>query len=447
MDILVRIGQLLLSLSILIVLHEMGHFFPARWFKTRVEKFYLFFDAPPFGSLFKRKKGETEYGIGWLPLGGYVKIAGMVDESFDRDQMEAAPQPDEFRSKKAWQRLIIMIGGVTVNFLLGIVIYAFVLAYWGDTYISNSDLPYGTQMDSVLLREGFRHGDVLVKVGNSSIDRLDNGVVLAREVILNNARTAVVMRDGQQQTINLSDAFATKLASSDVQKKLLMSPRVPLTVGLVRDGYPAKAAGIQVGDQVVGLNEQTIRFFDEFQVGAAALKNQAANVKVLRGKDTLSLPMTVNSDGKVGISPDMAPYLKFQREKASIAGAIPAGWNKATGFLSDQVKSFGQMFAGKVDPNESLGGFISIGKLFPSEWDWEAFWRMTAALSIILAFMNLLPIPALDGGYVVFLIWEVITGRRVSDRVMERAVTVGFFLLLGLMVYVNGLDIWRGCFR
>ncbi len=447
MEIAIRIAYLLMSLSLLIVLHEMGHFFAARWFKTRVEKFYLFFDAPPFNSLFKIKRGDTEYGLGWLPLGGYVKISGMVDESMDKEQMKEPPKPWEFRSKPAWQRLIIMIGGVTVNFLLGILIFGLVKVAWGDPYVANADLKNGIQMDSVLIREGFRHGDVLTQVGNRPLDRLDIGAFV-KEIVLNGATTATVLRDGQPQAIELPANFGSVLASSEVQKKQLMQPRIPFQVGEVQAGSPAEKAKLQPGDRIVGLDDQPIAFFDEFQVLANRNKGKAVTMKVLRGQDTLSAPLTLTESGTIGVRRELLAFLQMKHEKIGLAGALPAGWDAATEFLGDQVKAFGQMFKGKIKASENLGGFISIGKLFPSEWgEWETFWRMTASLSIMLAFINLLPIPALDGGYVMFLLWEVVTRRRVSDQFMERAVTFGFFLLIGLMLYTNGLDVWRSWFK
>ena len=447
MEIAIRIAYLLMSLSLLIVLHEMGHFFTARWFKTRVEKFYLFFDAPPFNSLFKIKRGDTEYGIGWLPLGGYVKISGMVDESMDTEQMKEPPKPWEFRSKPAWQRLIIMIGGVTVNFLLGILIFGLVKVAWGDPYVANADLKNGVQMDSVLIRQGFQHGDVITRVGNRPLERLDIGAFI-KEVVLNGATTATVQREGQAQNVQMPADFGSVLASSEVQKKQLMQPRTPFEVAEVSAGSPAEKARLQKGDRIVGMNGQPIAFFDQFQVLASQNRGKEVALKVLRGQDTLTTPLTLTETGTIGVRREMLAFLVMQREKVSLAGALPAGWETSTEFLGDQIKAFGQMFKGKIKASENLGGFISIGKLFPSEWgDWETFWRMTASLSIMLAFINLLPIPALDGGYVVFLLWEVVTGKRVSDKFMERAVTFGFFLLLALMLYTNGLDVWRSWFK
>jgi regulator of sigma E protease len=442
MEVLVKVGQLLLSLSILIVLHELGHFAPAKWFKTRVDKFYLFFDAAPFNSLFKITRGGTEYGIGWLPLGGYVKIAGMVDESMDTEALKGEPQPWEFRSKKAWQRLIIMLGGVTVNFILGILIFGLMAWHWGKTYIPNTELKYGIQMDSILINQGFQHGDILTKIGDRNLDRL-NPMAFVEEVVLNNATTAIVQRNGKSETITLPNNFAQTLTSGQVQKKMLMMPRHPFEVRDFAKGSPAEHSGLKKEDKIIGVNGISSPYFGDFAVKAAKFADKPIELTVLRGIDTIKINLTLTSDGKMGVYPNTEKFFTVSREKVAFAGMIPSGWNDAMDFLGMQMKAFGQMFKGKIKVQDNLGSLISIGNMFPGTWDWESFWHLTASLSILLAFMNLLPIPALDGGYVMFLIWEVVTGRRVSDSFMEKAVTVGFMLLMGLMVLAFGLDIWR----
>ncbi len=446
MDTLINITQFLLSLSLLILLHEMGHFFPARWFKTRVEKFYLFFDFAPFHALWKKRKGETEYGIGWLPLGGYVKIAGMVDESLDTEALKQPPQPWEFRSKPAWQRLIIMVGGVTVNFLLGFLIFAGLLVFFGKAYIPNSSLQYGLAFDTVLIEQGFRQGDVLLQVGSRSLDAVD-AATFVEEVVLNGAREVTVLRDGQRQTFRLPEDAAERLVKEKVAKSLLMSPRIPFYVAEVAPGKPAEAAGIKPGDRIIGFNEHPTLFYDEFTPLARANKGQPARIRVLRGADTLTFALTLTPEGLIGVRPRVEGFYNLQRQPYSLAAALPEGVRMGVDFLGNQLKAFGKMFSGELSVKENLGSIISIGKMYGTSWDWERFWTLTASLSILLAFMNLLPIPALDGGYVVFLLWEVVTGRKVSDRVMEKAVTVGFFLLLGLMVYAFGLDLWRHFFQ
>ncbi|MBL7783089.1 MAG: RIP metalloprotease RseP [Saprospiraceae bacterium] len=442
MDSIITVSQFLLSLSILIVLHEMGHFLPAKWFKTRVEKFYLFFDFAPFNSLWKIKKGETEYGIGWLPLGGYVKISGMVDESMDTEALKEPPKPWEFRSKPAWQRLIIMIGGVTVNFLLGFFIFSMMLWSFGKSYIPTSELKYGIAMDSVLLKQGFQNGDVITRLGDKPFDRLDPAQFV-EALVLDNVRDITVLRNGQQQHILLPEDAARQITSQKVPKALLMAPRIPFVVEEAVAGKPAAKAGLQKGDRIVSFNGQSIPYFDQFAPLAQQQKGNTITLGILRGQDTMQVPITLTEDGLIGVKTQLAGYFKEEREHYTFAEAVPAGVQMGVDFLNTQLKAFGQMFKGKIAVKDNLGSLISIGKMYGPVWDWERFWNLTASLSIILAFMNLLPIPALDGGYVLFLLWEVVTGKKVSDKFMERAVTAGFFLLLGLMIFAFGLDIWR----
>lgn len=445
METFIKISQFLLSLSLLIVLHEMGHFAPAKWFKTRVEKFYLFFDA--WGKkLFSFTKGGTEYGIGWLPLGGYVKISGMVDESMDTEAMKGPAQPWEFRSKPAWQRLIIMVGGVTVNFILGFLIFGYILWHYGEVYVPNSELKYGTAMDSVLLRQGLQQGDVILGVGNTRFDRLDESGFM-KAIALDNQHNVKVLRNGQEQTVILSNDIAAQITSSGIQKKLLLSARIPFYAEKLKKGDPAEKAGIQLGDRIVAFNGQPTEFFDQFGPLARAAKGQQVTVTVERNGARQDIALTLTKDGAIGVFPKPpSKILNVARQKYGIAEALPAGIRRSVDFLNDQIKAFGQMFRGKISAKDNLGSLISIGNMFPPYWDWEIFWNITASLSIILAFMNLLPIPALDGGYVMFLIWEVVTGRRVSDAFMEKAVTVGFFLLIGLMAFALGLDLMRFVF-
>lgn len=436
------IAQFLLSLSILIVLHEIGHFAPAKWFKTRVEKFYLFFDAPPFHSLFRRKKGETEYGIGWLPLGGYVKISGMIDESMDKEQMQGPAQPWEFRAKGAWQRLIIMIGGVTVNFILGFFLFAMVLWGWGREYIPTSALKqYGMAYDSLFLQNGFQQGDLILRVGDKPFEQLD-GNDFRKSVMLNGARQATVLRNGTETTVSFSNDFANKLPK--IKKKDLITPRVPFVIDTAIAGKPAATAGLKKGDRLISLNGTPIQYFDEFKPAALQVKGKTVPIEYVNANgDTIATKVTVSEHGTIGVAVKMDGYFKTEVRHYSLAQALPAGVGLGWTFLSDQINAFGQMFKGSLSVTDNLGSVISIGKLFDPAWDWRVFWTVTASLSIILAFMNLLPIPALDGGYVMFLIWEVFSGRKVSDKFMERAITVGFFLLIGLMAFALGLDLWR----
>ncbi|MCB0594846.1 MAG: RIP metalloprotease RseP [Lewinellaceae bacterium] len=442
MDYVIMVGQLMLSLSILIVLHEMGHFFPARLFGTRVEKFYLFFD--PWFSLFKYKKGETEYGIGWLPLGGYVKISGMIDESFDTEQMKQDPQPWEFRSKPAWQRLVIMLGGVTVNFILGFFIYGMVLWNWGEEYLPNENVKYGIFVDSLGQSLGLRDGDHILSVGGQPFEKFNDRQVV-REIIINSASSLRVERDGQPREISIDPKFISILASHENKDKPLFSARVPFVAAKMVKGSPAEEAGIQEKDQLIALNGIPTPYFNDFYKIARDKKSEPVEVTVVRDKkDTLSLNMTTTEDGTIGIYPFGATYFfDTERQEYTLAEALPAGVVMGWSFLRDQAKAFGQIFRGRIKAKDSLGGFGTIGAMFGNEWQWERFWRMTAILSLILAFMNLLPIPALDGGHVMFLLYEAVTGRKPSDKFLEYATMIGFILVLGLVLYANGLDIFR----
>jgi regulator of sigma E protease len=437
--------QLFLSLSILIILHELGHFLPAKWFKTRVEKFYLFFD--PYFKIFSKKIGDTEYGIGWLPLGGYVKISGMIDESMDKEQMALPPQPWEFRSKPAWQRLIIMLGGVTVNFILGWLIFSMIFKVWGESYIPTTEAKYGIHVDSLGKKIGLQNGDIVTAVGTKKLDRFGDRAIL-KEVVINGANTITVQRDGVPLVITIPEEAKAVMSSHKMKDQSLFMPRLPIVVGKVQDGTPAKKAGITAQDQIIGLNNESTVYFDEFKSKISNLKSQPVTVKLLRNSDTISLNMTTTAEGTIGFAP-MGPdhFFKLSTDKFGLVESMQKGWNRGYGFLSDQLKAFGQIFKGKIKAKDSLGGFISFYDMFPKSWDWELFWTLTASISIILAFMNLLPIPGLDGGYVMFLLWEVATGKKVSDKFMEKAVTVGFFLLLSLLLYANGLDIMRKWFN
>jgi regulator of sigma E protease len=445
MDFLIKTGQLILSLSILIVLHEMGHFAPARWFKTRVEKFYLFFDFPPFNSLWSIKKGETEYGIGWLPLGGYVKIAGMIDESQDSEALKQPMQPWEFRAKPAWQRLIIMIGGVTVNFLLGIFLFAMVLFFWGKNYIPSTEMKNGMAFDAVLVNQGFQQGDLVTKIGAIPFDRFEPGLFWEKAVF-GSERAITIIRNGQEQVIQLSNDIDRQVTDLGMSKNVIMSPRIPFDVAKVSPGSPAFKAGIEAKDRIFKFNGEVLSFYDQFAPKAMEFKGKEVELGILRNGDTIYLKPTLTEEGTLGVQTNLMPKeFKLTNQKYGFFESIPAGYHDAIDFLSTQISAFGKMLSGKINPNKSLGSFISIGSMFSGteDFNWHDFWVITASLSLILAFMNLLPIPALDGGYVLFLIWEVVTGRRVSDEFMGKAVYFGFLLLMGLMLYAFGLDIWR----
>jgi len=439
MGVLITIGQLILSLSILIVLHEMGHFIPARMFGTRVEKFYLFFD--PWFELFKFKKGETEYGIGWLPLGGYVKISGMIDESMDREQMKLPPQPWEFRSKKAWQRLIIMLGGVTVNFILGFFLYGMVLFTWGESFLPNENVVDGIHVDSLGMELGLLDGDKIVSIDEVPYVKFNDGLV-KQAIIFNDAKNIKVDRNGSEVDLPIPSDFLGKLTAYANKNEDLFGPRYPIVIEeLLEDSkFPAKNAGIKEGDQIIAINNTPTPFYHDYERMALANKGKKIDISILRNRDTLSIPLTLLENGHMGVHVKLP---EFGKEKYAFFPAMVAGTKKGLGFLSDQITAFGHMFKGKIKASESLGGFRSIGKMFGDTWNWERFWKMTAILSLILAFMNLLPIPALDGGHVMFLLYEVISGRKPSDRFMEIATIGGFVVVMALLLFANGMDVIR----
>lgn len=435
----IKAGQFILSFSIIVVLHELGHFLPARWFKCRVEKFYLFFN--PWFSLFKKKIGETEYGLGWVPFGGYVKIAGMIDESMDKEQMKQPAQPWEFRSKPAWQRLIIMVGGVVVNLILGFLIYAGMLWYWGEEYIPTNKMTYGIATDSLARSIGLQDGDKVLTVDGAYIDRFSK---IPMKVILEGAKSIEVERAGKPVSIAIPEDFAGKL----IKYKTInfMDMRVPFqrVDSLASDTCAAARAGLKVGDQILTANGQPIGYFHEFRKVVGAHKGQSIALQVLRGKDTVSLPMQVPADGIVGLYNTGASELfEVKRIEYGFLDAIPAGIKRSVETLKGYWLQLKLIFSGKVNTNESLGSVISIGKMFSPAWDWQNFWGLTAFFSLVLALMNILPIPGLDGGHALFTIFEIVSGRKPSDKFMEYAQTFGMVLLLGLMAYALGLDIFR----
>jgi regulator of sigma E protease len=438
MGVLIIIAQLVLSLSILIVLHEFGHYLPAKWFKIRVEKFYLFFDAG--FSLFKVKRGETEWGIGWLPLGGYVKISGMIDESMDKEQMAQPAQPWEFRSKPAWQRLIVMIGGVTVNFILGITIFIIVLFVWGEMKLptANVNASYGFYADSLAQEIGFKTGDKILSVDNNEVKYFTG---IRNEILFKESKTVQVERNGERTEFQVNQALTGELAS---YKGDFLVPRLPFSIDTVIAGSPAADAKLKKEDKIIGLNDKPIQFFDEFANGMLDNKGKEVKVTVLRGADTLNFQVKASDDGKIGVGPSsFTKYYALDTINYTFGQAIPEGYRQSIDLLTKQINAFGQMGRGKIDASKSLGGFASIGQMFGEEWVWERFWKMTAILSLILAFMNLLPIPVLDGGHVVFLLYELITGRAPSEKFMEYSTYVGFAIVIFLVLYANGLDIWR----
>ncbi|HEX5111259.1 MAG TPA: RIP metalloprotease RseP [Saprospiraceae bacterium] len=441
MGVLTMIAQLILSLSILVVLHEMGHFIPAKLFKTRVEKFFLFFDVK--FALFKKKIGETVYGIGWLPLGGYVKIAGMIDESMDKEQMQLPPQPWEFRSKPAWQRLIIMVGGVTVNFLLGFFIFGMMLWGYGKEYIRNDKLVYGIYADSLGHKMGFLDGDKIFSIGGKEVKEFYPGL-LRKEIVLNNAKQIFVIRNGVKVRMDIDSKWVQILSSNEYKDYVVVDYRLPFIVGSVEKGSPAAEADLHRGDSIFYVANRPTPYFNDAVKRLQENKGMPTRIGFVRLGEQMERTVNVDKNGKIGVGLKNVHQLGWTGIKEySLAQAIPAGFTEGLEFMGDWFKGIAQLFRGHVKAKDSLGGFITITKLFDTSWNWQSFWRITAILSFILAIMNLLPIPALDGGHVMFLLWEVVTGKKPSDKFMEYATYVGFALVLGLLVFANGLDIMR----
>ncbi len=438
MTVIIMIAQMLLGLSILVLLHEWGHFVTARAFKIRVEKFYVFFDA--WGKkLFSFKKGDTEYGIGWLPLGGYVKITGMVDESLDTAQLKNVPEPYEFRSKPAWQRLIVMLGGVTVNAILGVIIFAGILMYWGEKFIPNSELKHGIVASALAQEVGLQTGDKLVSINGEAVIKFDD--IMSSKVLLGSDVAITVDRNGAPVNIVLPNDFTKRLLNSD--KSGFVIPRMAFKVGEVMPNMPAAEAGLMIGDEITAINGEAISFFDELQSSLQTLKGQTIQMDVLRAGKPASLNVSVSEAGTIGFYPELE-VMETSFKKYGFFESIPAGATLAWNVISDNIKGFGKVFSGDIPVEKSLGGPIAIAKkMYGGVWDWYRFWMTTGLLSMILAFMNLLPIPALDGGHVVFLLIEMAIGKPVSEKVMLAAQYVGMILVISLMVFAFGNDIWQ----
>ncbi|MDD4189821.1 MAG: RIP metalloprotease RseP [Mangrovibacterium sp.] len=443
-QILIKAAQLIVSLSILVILHEFGHFIFARLFKTRVEKFYLFFD--PWFSLFKIKRGGTEYGVGWLPLGGYVKISGMIDESMDKEALQLPPQPWEFRSKKAYQRLLIMTGGVLMNFIFAFIIYIGVLYAWGTAYLPTGNVKYGIMVYEAGEQIGLQNGDQIVSVDHQYVADFHK---IMPTVVLDHAKTIQVLRNGQQVDVGIStEDLALLIKSKDV-----IAPRMPFgfKVGKVMKDSPAEEAGLEKGDAFMDIDGQQFEFYDQFTAYLKSNRNTPVRVQVLRNEEAVTIPVTVNGEGQLGFFPEFeesaVAFLKYETVKYQFLESIPAGIHRGVSMIKDYLKQFKLLFSPETEAYKSLGGFISIGNIFPGAWDWYAFWNMTAFLSIILAIMNLLPIPALDGGHVMFLLFEMVTGRKPGDKFLEYAQIAGMIFLLALVLYANANDIIKHVFN
>ena len=431
---IIKAFQLILSLAILVVLHELGHFIPAKIFKTRVEKFYLFFDVK--FSLFKKKIGETVYGIGWLPLGGYVKISGMIDESFDKEQMSKPPQPWEFRSKPTWQRLIIMLGGVAVNLIVGFALYMMILFVWGKDYVPQENMPNGFDPSPVAIEIGFEQGDKLVDVDG---EPLENVLDINRNLFLRPVEYVTVSRsDGTTNQINIPEDFGDKMFKSGQYRPL--NPLIRATVDSVSVESPAYNAGINAGDLIIKANTDNINTWQEFINWLDKNNDKIINMTLQRNEGIYETTLKRNIDGTIGVMKLNTGITPVHRD-LSLTESIAEGFDYGYWTLYDYVSQFQFVFT--KEGASQLGGFGTIGSLFPAKWDWRNFWSTTALISIILAFMNILPIPALDGGHVMFLCYEMVTGRKPSDKFLEYAQVIGFFLLIALVLYANGNDLFR----
>lgn len=435
---LIKAIQLLLSLAILVVLHELGHFIPAKLFKTKVEKFYLFFDYP--FALFKKKIGETEYGVGAIPLGGYVKISGMIDESMDTEHLKKEPEPWEFRSKPAWQRLIIMIGGIAVNFMVGFAIYMMIAFVWGKNVLTNDNLPAGFEVSELVKPYGFKDGDKILQVDGDDLENIVdiNKFLFLRDV--NNVR--VEHYDGVRETIQVPEDIGTLMFTSGI-----MRPFTPLVEPIIDSIVPNSSAfnaGFKTGDKITEVNGNEIIKWQDFTELIKANSSDNVNIVVQRGNDIISKVLPVGEDKKIGVTV-LLPEIKPTTINYSLSESFIQGYSIAYWTLIDYIGQFKYIFT--KEGVSQLGGFGTIGKLFPSYWNWQAFWETTALLSIILAFMNFLPIPALDGGHIMFLFYEIISGRKPNDKFMEKAQVFGFFLLIALVLYANGMDVVRYFFN
>lgn len=435
---LIQLFQFILSISILVVLHELGHFVPAKLFKTKVEKFYLFFD--PWFSLVKKKIGDTEYGIGWLPFGGYVKIAGMVDESMDTEQLKSPPQPWEFRSKPAWQRLIIMLGGVTVNFFLAWAIYTCLTYFKGETFHENDKFVHGIAVSDSGKKMGLQTGDKILKIDGKPAERLETSAV---NMLF--ADNVTVLRNGKEVTFPVNDSGVAQVIAEN-GSKAYFSTRFPAVVDTILPHRPAWKAGMQKGDKIIGLAGRPITYYDELAEQLKEAKGKETTVSVSRSGRILQLPVNVSNDGKLGFGVDgMAEKAELDKTlvtKTYNAGeAIARGFHRTIEVLTMQVKQFKIIFNSKTKGYKKVSGPIGIIKQMPESINWEFFWGFTAMFSVWLAFLNLIPIPGLDGGHVMFTLWEIITGKPVPQKVLEHAQLIGVILLMGLMALIFGSDI------
>ena len=432
MDFVIKITQFILSFTLLVLVHEFGHFFFARLFGVRVEQFRIFFG----NAWVKWHWGETEFGIGWLPFGGYAKLSGMVDESMDTKQLASEPKEWEFRSKPAWQRLLMMLGGVLMNAVLAFAIYVGISLRWGDTYISNSEMPYGYVFNDYGHEIGFRDGDKIISIGG---EKVEDFAKIITSLAIEEDKTTIVERNGEQIAVEVP----TKSVMAFVEQSDFIAPRVPFEVAGIVEGSGAAAAGLQVGDRFVAFEGESAEFFDQYSPLLMANAGKTVNISVRRGEEIVDAEVAVDTDGKIGIGLNSAQYIPVRSRTYNFWQALPRGAQRVGEEMSDYWKQLKMIVQPKTEMYKALGGPIAIGQIFPNEWNWEHFWKITALLSVIFAVMNVLPIPALDGGHVLFLLIEVITRRKPSDKVLMYAQMVGMALLFALMIYATWNDIAR----
>jgi len=437
MDTILKIVQVILALSILILVHEFGHYFFARLFKIRVEKFYLFFDAWFSLVKFKPKNSDTEYGIGWLPLGGYCKISGMIDESMDSETLKQEPKPWEFRSKPAWQRFFVMFGGVLFNFILAILIYSATLVTWGEEYLKTGDAIYGAQCNELAQEIGFHNGDIIVSFDGVDVDKFHEiQMILAR----NQARSAMVIRGDSTVNIAIEESYIPAILSTPGMFTL----RFPFEIMSVPD-TSINASHLYSGDRIVAIDSVEAVVTQDIQQILAQKRGGSATFSILRNGDVVEKELLIDAEGRIGIilEGDLSKFFHLTTHQYSLLESVPAGFSKSITTIRNYFKELGLIFSPKTQAYKSVGSFISIGKIFPSTWQWDIFWNITAWLSIMLAVLNLLPIPALDGGHIMFVLYEMVTGRKPSDRFLEYAQIAGMLILFGIMFLAFGNDIYR----
>jgi regulator of sigma E protease len=430
MIILIKSAQLLLALSILVIVHEFGHYIAARMFGVRVEKFYLFFDA--WGKkLFSFKRGGTEYGVGIIPLGGYVKLTGMIDESMDKSFKDKEPQPYEFRSKPAWQRLIIMLGGIILNIVLGIIIFSFHTLMYGEKYIPAKEIKHGYAAYELGKEVGLKDGDILLAMNGKNIEKYPEDVNNPA-LILESKNTYTVQRNGEIINIDLPEDFGKKILNQGMSS--FVAPRVKFKVGEIKDTVPAYTAGLRTGDSIKAINGKPVTYFNDLQNLLKEFAGTDIVISAKRENQILEIKTPLNSNALIGFRPELEEFATA-KEQFSFGESFSKGTNKAFKTVTDNVRGLGRIFSGDLPANKSVSGLIGIGNAFPGTWNWEAFWALTAMLSMVLAFVNFLPIPALDGGHVIFLLVEMVIRRPLPVRFLEIAQTVGMVILLSLMAY------------